>query len=257
MTGYSRDTVVNCLNRHYDLLVRMGYMDEAVIQRPPAAGWSDAELRVDALRAMGRSETVVDLLRHVPYLRENETADPVEVFTETFPLRYLRDGRWFGDASVEDFGSTPLLDLGFAPFDGEVPPDMVSLTHADEGVWWVVDTSEGCIYPYGSDVDHAHGVPEGQPWRAVEAVPIQTYFDGIYSQVGNLEVVPAPRSGKWEARVIDEETEEGQAVKQLYRQFGWPDAFRRDEFIQAVEKTRAAVIEAAMGHDDEDEEMTG
>lgn len=39
---------------------------------------------------------------------------------------------------------------------------------------------------------------------------IQTYFDGVYAQVGNLDVVPAPRSGKWDARVVEEHTEEGQ-----------------------------------------------
>ncbi|CCF47151.1 hypothetical protein CH063_15651 [Colletotrichum higginsianum] len=90
-------------------------------------------------------------------------------------------------------------------------------------------------------------------------MPIQAYFDKIYAQVGNLEVVPAPRSGKWEARVVEEYTEEGQEVKRLYAEYGWPDAFRREEFIQAVERTRAAAIEAALGDDDdaEDDEMTG
>ncbi|WYZ40810.1 hypothetical protein EsH8_IV_001151 [Colletotrichum jinshuiense] len=290
MAAYNRDVVVNCLTRHYELLVRMGYMDASAVEVPPAAGWSDAELRVDALRAMGRSETVIDLLRHIPYVHENETADPVEIFTETFPLRYLRNGRWFGGGSGGDFASTPLLDLGFAPFDGPVPADMVSLTHADEGTWWLIDTREGCIYPYGTEFDRDEDeVPEDQQWRAVDPVPIQAYFDKIYSQVGSLDVVPAPRSGKWEARVVEEYTEEGQVslspepfaayhatppngepaltrscmsqeVKRLYREYGWPDAFRREDFIQAVERTRAAAIEAGLGHDDdddEDDEMTG
>lgn len=44
----------------------------------------------------------------------------------------------------------------------------------------------------------------------MDPVPIQAYFDKIYAQVGNLDVVPAPRSGKWEARVVEEYTEEGQ-----------------------------------------------
>ncbi|OHE91959.1 hypothetical protein CORC01_12747 [Colletotrichum orchidophilum] len=268
MASYDRNVVVNCLKRHYELLVRMGYMDASAVELPPAAGWSDAELRVDALRAMGRSETVIDLLRHIPYVHENEEADPVEVYTETFPLRYLRNGRWFGGGngsgsgdSGEEFANTPLLDLGFAPFDGPVPADMVSLTHADEGTWWLIDTSQGCIYPYGTEFDkREEDVPVDKQWLVVDPVPVQAYFDKIYSQVGNLDVVPAPRSGKWEARVVEEYTEEGQEVKRLYLEHGWPNAFRREEFIQAVERTRASFIEAGLGHDDdddEDDEMTG
>ncbi|KAF6812930.1 hypothetical protein CPLU01_14787 [Colletotrichum plurivorum] len=266
MPEFNPDVVANCLTRHYDLLVRMGYMPASVVQQPPAPGgvWTDAELRVDALRVMGRSEAVVDLLRRIPYLRENDAADPVEVFTETFPLRYLRDGRWFGagggsnPGSAEEIAETSMLDLGFAPFDGPVPADMVSLTHADEGTWWVVDTREGLVYPYGTEFEDHEGVPEGEPWRAVQGVPVQEYFDAVYAQIGNLEVVPAPRSGKWEARVVEGHTEEGQLVKQLYQEFGWPNAFRREEFIQAVERTRAPFIEEGLGDDeDEDEEMSG
>ncbi|KAK1633494.1 hypothetical protein BDP81DRAFT_433873 [Colletotrichum phormii] len=263
MASYDRNVVVKCLKRHYELLVRMGYMDVSAVELPPAAGWSDAELRVDALRAMGRSETVIDLLRHIPYVHENEESDPVEVYTETFPLRYLRNGRWFGggsNGSGEEFANTPLLDLGFAPFDGPVPVDMVSLTHADEGTWWLIDTNQGCIYPYGTEFDkREEDVPEDKQWLVVDAVPIQAYFDKIYAQVGNLDVVPAPRSGTWEARVVEEYTEEGQEIKRLYAEHGWPNAFRREEFIQAVERTRATFIEAGLGHDDDDEddEMTG
>ncbi|KAF9873004.1 hypothetical protein CkaCkLH20_09514 [Colletotrichum karsti] len=258
MSGYSRDAVVNCLTRHYELLVRMGYMDASVVQLPPVTtGWSDAELRVDALRAMGRSEAVIDLLRHIPYLRESDNGDAQEIYSETFPLRYLRDGRWFGTASADDFANTPLLDLGFAPFDGPVPAGMVSLTHADEGIWWLVDTDEGCIYPYGTEFESEDEAPEGQPWKAVEPVDIQTYFDGIYAQIGNLDVVPAPRSGKWDARVVEEHTEEGELIKKLYHEYGWPDVFRKEEFVQAVEQNRAGFLEAGLGDDDDDEEMAG
>ncbi|KAK7458304.1 hypothetical protein Landi51_01127 [Colletotrichum acutatum] len=266
MTSYDRDVVVNCLKRHYELLVRMGYLDVSAVEIPPAAGWSDTELRVDALRAMGRSETVIDLLRHIPFVHENEESDPVEIYTETFPLRYLRDGRWFGGANgihgdgAEVFANTALLDLGFAPFDGPVPADMVSLTHADEGIWWLIDTNQGCIYPYGTEFDkREEDVPADKQWLVVDPVPIQAYFDKIYAQVGNLDVVPAPRSGKREARVVEEYTEEGQEIKRLYVEHGWPNAFRREEFIQAVERTRAAFIEAGLGQDDDDEddEMTG
>ncbi|KAL0932119.1 uncharacterized protein CTRU02_213072 [Colletotrichum truncatum] len=257
----NNSTIVSCINRHYETLLKMGYIDLSDISVPPNAGWSDEQLHVDALRAMGRSEKVIDLLRLIPYLRENETADSVEIYPETFQLRYLRDGRWFGTATEEEFSNTSMLDLGFAPFDGPVPADMISLTHADEGVWWVIDTNENVIYPYGTEFDSEHQAPEDQPWRAVEPEDVLSYFNRINHQLDNLEVVPAPRSGKWDSRVVDAQTEEGQLVSRLYREFGWHSGggFRKEEFRQAVEQQRAPLLDAALGHDsdDEDEEMAG
>jgi hypothetical protein len=65
---YDRDVVVNCIKRHYDLLVRMAYLDPDEILHPPPEGWSDEQLVVDTLQKRKRSERVIDLLRHMPYL---------------------------------------------------------------------------------------------------------------------------------------------------------------------------------------------
>jgi hypothetical protein len=39
--AYGRDVVVNSLKRYYDVLVRMAYLDPAVIEYPPPSGLSD------------------------------------------------------------------------------------------------------------------------------------------------------------------------------------------------------------------------
>ena len=38
---YDRHVVVSCIERHYDLLVRMAYLDPDTILRPPPEGWTD------------------------------------------------------------------------------------------------------------------------------------------------------------------------------------------------------------------------
>jgi hypothetical protein len=50
----------------------MAYLDPAQIECPPPSGWSDDQLAVDILRGLGRSGKVIDLLQHLPYLREND-----------------------------------------------------------------------------------------------------------------------------------------------------------------------------------------
>jgi hypothetical protein len=65
--AFERDIVIKCVQRHYDLLVRAAYLDPKIIQTPPLESWSEVEIMADVLRALGRSEAVIDLLRHLPY----------------------------------------------------------------------------------------------------------------------------------------------------------------------------------------------
>lgn len=149
--GYDRHVLVSCLKRHYELLVNMGHLHPEAVQWPPeSAGWSDSQLNVDALRALGRTESVLDLLRHLPYPAagppgsDNE-ADDATVYYETMTLSYLRR-RWQPEEGDDaDWYKQPFCDLGLAPFDGPMAPHLISLTHeeAETGTIWVIDTERG------------------------------------------------------------------------------------------------------------------
>lgn len=81
---YNRDVVVRCLTRHYEMLVQMGYMPDSNILRAPPVGWDDTQIDAESLRIMGRNETVISLLRHLPYLQ-----NVYEVMPDTKPMKYL------------------------------------------------------------------------------------------------------------------------------------------------------------------------
>jgi len=149
---YDQNTLVSCINRHYELLIAMGHIHPAAIQSPPTSeGWSDLELNVEALRALGRSEGVIELLRHLPYPRagppgSDQANDDATVLNETMALSYLRD-RWrpeeHGD---EKWFEQPPCHLALAPFDGPMPPHLISLTREEAvevGTVWVIDTERG------------------------------------------------------------------------------------------------------------------
>ncbi|KAL5119440.1 hypothetical protein ACEQ8H_002710 [Pleosporales sp. CAS-2024a] len=78
--AYDRDVVFNCIKRHYELLVKAAYFDPAQVRYPPDEGWNDEQLAADVLRAFGRSEEVIDLLRHLPYIKQLDGDDRDEVF---------------------------------------------------------------------------------------------------------------------------------------------------------------------------------
>ena len=142
---YNRDVVVNCIERHYDLLVRMAHLDPDVILRPPPEGWSDEQLAVDTLQKWERSARVIDLLRHMPYLSKNMFMEKYEVYIETEASIYLRNYGWLQDEFVSKehshrYGNT----YGFMmPFEEESPAGLIPLSQGNDGTVWMIDTDEG------------------------------------------------------------------------------------------------------------------
>jgi hypothetical protein len=144
---HNRDVLVNCIKRYYDLLIRAAYLDPNAIETPPPSGWTDEQLEVDILRVLGRSETVIDLLRHIPYIKSYLTHrqhNPrYEVLEETVAINYLRTADLFEGATAEECKGKTLDDFCLMPVDAEWPAGFISLTGGREATSWVIDTDEG------------------------------------------------------------------------------------------------------------------
>lgn len=64
----SRQATVAAISGCFDLLANM-YLDEGAILRAPEWGWP--EMTPERLRGLGKTDEVILLLRHVPYLRSS------------------------------------------------------------------------------------------------------------------------------------------------------------------------------------------
>jgi hypothetical protein len=62
-TVYSRDEVVSALTSYYEFLVKL-HLPPNVLKYPPPEGWPIFEGYLDP----PKDETVLDLLRHIPYI---------------------------------------------------------------------------------------------------------------------------------------------------------------------------------------------
>jgi hypothetical protein len=142
---HDRDLLIHCITRFYALLVHAAYLDPAMILTPPPSGWSDVELPVEILRALGRSEAVIDLLRHMPYIKELPHPLCYEVDEVTVPINYLRDADPFDGATVDSCSGKTIDDDDFflMPNHGDWPASFISLTRGREATWWIIDTDEG------------------------------------------------------------------------------------------------------------------
>lgn len=141
--AFDRDVVVRCIQRHYDLLVRAAYLDPSIIQQPPPSGWTEQDIMADVLRVLGRSEAVIDLLRHLPYISAPRNLGRYEIYEETTPINYLRDYSPLRDSTADSCHGKTVDDFDMFPADADWPSSFISLTGGREATWWIIDTEEG------------------------------------------------------------------------------------------------------------------
>lgn len=76
---YSRNATVAAIRYYYKFITRM-YLDEFEILEPPEGGWP--HITPEATEDCGKSEEVISLLRHLPYInspnRDNQGASYCE-----------------------------------------------------------------------------------------------------------------------------------------------------------------------------------
>ncbi|KAI8246726.1 hypothetical protein K4K57_005485 [Colletotrichum sp. SAR 10_99] len=186
--GYNRDAVISLVKGHYRLLVDMGHLHPEALQAPPETGWTDEELNVDALRTLGRSDKVIDLLRHLPYPRAG------------------------------------------APSTDEAGDDAVVCYETKGDDYYLYD-------------DAPAEAEEDAPWLSAKAVSFQIFFEKMHKDISSLKLVPAPAAGNFGAAIRAVNDPDAKAMKKLYREYGWPDTFRKYDFLRAAVPARAAILD--------------
>ncbi|EFQ26033.1 hypothetical protein CGRA01v4_14461 [Colletotrichum graminicola] len=183
--------VAQGLAHFFTKLATTPYLSPDDIQHPPPEGWSDTELDVDGLRtALGRSNTAVDLLRHIPYVRPVGTGPYTgqwPIFPRTKPMRYLKE---CGSLVVGNLGG--LFELA------RLPSDTVSLTYPAGAYthygpqWWLVDCRTGRITKYT-------GPPRGETladefeteWKKAPSYTPVDFFNEVAAMLGK-DYYPIP-----------------------------------------------------------------
>ncbi|OBT46082.1 hypothetical protein VE00_02822 [Pseudogymnoascus sp. WSF 3629] len=235
---YNQSTLTPLLTHHYTTLSQICYITPSSILLPPPTDWPSTRLSTPSLRLIGRNETVISLLQHIPYLDKE-----YQVWPETEHLKYL-DWKWDDADTItkrmaqERGGGGDIYP--FSPFSSPLA-SMVTLTHEWGGVWWVIDTDTGLVWPSESQWSVHTGEGEME-WMWYVPVGIEAFFDNVWRRLVGLEVVPMRGFGR--ERKGGEE-EEGVAVKKIFLKCGWPDLsnFRREECIKLAGEARLRVVE--------------
>lgn len=132
------DKTIKIISAFYEFLVDHGNLPASVIKTPPSEGWPE-EYR-PAFRKLGKSEEVVDLLSHLPYIdTDGPELHEWEIIHETKSIDYtsrLNQRRLNGEIEKKRYI--------FEPSGIEIPSYVFSLTNGQlYGSWLLLDTQTG------------------------------------------------------------------------------------------------------------------
>lgn len=77
---YSQDQVIAAVTDYYDFLTRLHVKPED-IRRPPQGGWP--EISQERFSKLGKTDKAINLLKHLPYVQNDENFSPIHVWSES------------------------------------------------------------------------------------------------------------------------------------------------------------------------------
>ncbi|KAJ7642728.1 hypothetical protein DFH06DRAFT_605925 [Mycena polygramma] len=251
--AYDPDQVVDLITQFYELLITMGQYPEGSLRYAPH---TDPPVDEALAVQLGYDPAAISLMLRLPYLvaAVNHNDDDHAILNRT---------------SFSDYTCAHHLKEGRAPWpydDGctSIDPWLLPLMLPGRDGWNVIlDTRLGVVRAYSiwmsppSDIVEwrRHGEPsEWGHWTECRRAPLVTaerYFSDLihaYRSLLRLPVInsgyndpleePDSRSAAW---CQIQEREEKQTVLALYHECGWPDKWRRAEFMSKWEAKKKEI----------------
>lgn len=140
-TRYSRDEVVAALTSFYEFLAGL-HLPSSAIKYPPPGGWPN--LTPEYLAFMKKNDTVIDLLQHMPYIRDDGEDDEYQIYDKTMAVDY--EGKAFRKMATFKNPTPDVAD----PIEEvtTLPSHVVTLAKPAGGVngyYFFLDTERGTI----------------------------------------------------------------------------------------------------------------
>jgi hypothetical protein len=139
--GYSREACIAAVRDYYAFLAKM-YLNESDIIEPPEGGWPS--VTTENFQGLGKSDEVIALLRHLPYLRLSEN--------QAYPVEGAPDCKFADWQALAQHISLSLKNAEAARVMsevvsfGNVPPHVIGLTRGGtKNLRFMVDTELGTI----------------------------------------------------------------------------------------------------------------
>jgi hypothetical protein len=235
---YSVEQLAGIFLAFYKFLATLHY-DPSNLKVPPPEGWPMESLPAMVMR--NKSPRAIEVMRHIPYFKQSDDSTHVHYKSKLHDYTDAKEHhriRSHDELALEMNGE-------LESFDGEKvdPSDVLVIAWGYEsgGHYFLLDALRGEM-----TVDVVR-------CQLMSPEDVADFFDGLREEYRSLRLIPCPNKETELAERVDEREEpieqsevlaqeeewgtdlDWQFVRQIYRQHGWPDAFRREEAIAAVE----------------------
>ncbi|KAK5949027.1 hypothetical protein OHC33_009948 [Knufia fluminis] len=194
------------------------YLPTDAILVPPEGGWPD--ITKETWSSFGKSDEVIEVLRHLTYVKPYRTSDPYE---------FITGGGLYDFRNPNRVKEATRGDGRFIAFMTEIPdrpapPYVVGIVRGSGSCpVRLLDCRNGLVYGEGT---HEGGWSEGV------RRPVEDYFALLKERFRNMQLLPQGRYN------VSEEGNSFETIrrplKEIYKRHGWPDNYRRDECVAEV-----------------------
>ncbi|RYP01823.1 hypothetical protein DL765_010815 [Monosporascus sp. GIB2] len=244
---YSGDATVAAVRDYYHFLTKT-YLKESDIIEPPAGGWPTIR---PSLECMGKTDEVLSLLCHLPYIRDL----PDDKRVQAVPWCYFADWQELGrDASVRHLeGETLRLYSERAGKIDDMPPHDVGLTCGGrKNPVILLDTKLGVVHWYECPSE----IIRDSAWETLQADPydyapeneavwmaecgswaIMDFFVVLKDEFRKLHFIPTSSREVVDLYTLSRGLRKDIPVMQdIFREHGWPDMqrYRKSECLKAL-----------------------
>lgn len=264
---YSQQETVEAIRDYFEFCTKL-FLNADYVVEPPPGGWP--QISQTSLGGLGKSDAVIDLLRHVPYLRRSSDHSDQACGgprTEWVDWISVADSITQGKRSAED--AKPLSD-GFD--DSQVVPGHViglaaSNWDGDYGSCISLDTQlgiciwtkcpsellDGAVREEVRDDPFDYAPEEEAEWRSdALAWPVVDFFEVLKGHFNQLNFIPI---SPWEVYSVYMNYGEGTegmipALQAIYRQHGWPHDLSRFDKQACLKEVHEMLRERYPDHAD-------
>jgi hypothetical protein len=138
---YDAEAIKTALSTYFYALSKLPYIEASDIVYPPATGWPN--ITATNFATLGKNETVIALLKHLPYLRNPGLPKGYAIAFETFAIDY--SAAPFTEPLDGD-AAEGLSPDQYEDDEGKIKSWVVPLTMSQDqysGCWWLLDTTDG------------------------------------------------------------------------------------------------------------------
>ncbi|ETS85225.1 hypothetical protein PFICI_03250 [Pestalotiopsis fici W106-1] len=178
--------LAQAVRQFYQAATKPPYIDADAILEPPPDGWPGVNAEI--LRARGRSDHVIELLRHLPYLRQPSQAGRRWMLSPTTLAIDYSSGGVYGE-DMEERQPTPPHCIWLTAHAGRDGTDLLLDTETNSITEWSM-LEDYLMIPYAEYED----LPKQDKWMAYPTMPAAAFFDLWRRRWAKLVWLPVPSS---------------------------------------------------------------